>query len=222
MKGLDKIIARIESDAEKECEEMLAAASGEAERIKAEYDGKIAEVEAEYAERTEREAEAVITRAKSSAAMTRRNIISGQKSRGVDMAYEEAHRQLLDMPRDEYASLLIVLAVSAIRSHATKAEERKTQYGEDIGAVKYELVFNPRDREEFGEAIVLTIKNNYKRAVGADAAKRVVLADGCADIDGGVIVRAGAVEENCSLSLLLESLRETLDPVVYKTLYPEN
>ena len=220
MKGLDKIIARIESDAEKECEEMLAAASGEAERIKAEYDGKIAE--AEYAERTEREAEAVITRAKSSAAMTRRNIISGQKSRGVDMAYEEAHRQLLDMPRDEYASLLIVLAVSAIRSHATKAEERKTQYGEDIGAVKYELVFNPRDREEFGEAIVLTIKNNYKRAVGADAAKRVVLADGCADIDGGVIVRAGAVEENCSLSLLLESLRETLDPVVYKTLYPES
>ena len=54
MKGLDKIIARIGSDANAECEEMIAAASDEAERIKAEYEGKIAEIEAEYEDWTER------------------------------------------------------------------------------------------------------------------------------------------------------------------------
>ena len=154
--------------------------------------------------------------------MTRRNIISGARSRGVDKAFEEALAKLYSLPRDEYASLLVALSASAVKSHVDRAEEKRERYGEDTGHVQFEIVLNARDREELGETVVLAVKNNYKRALGADAVRRIMLSESTANIDGGVIVRAGAVEENCSLSLLLESLRETLDPVVYKTLYPES
>ena len=222
MKGLDRIIERIGSDADAECAEMMSAAKAEAERIRAEYDERISQIESDFADRTEHEAEAIITRAKSSASMTRRNIISGARSRGVDKAFEEALAKLYSLPRDEYASLLVALSASAVKSHVDRAEEKRERYGEDTGHVQFEIVLNARDREELGETVVLAVKNTSKRALGADAVRRIMLSESTANIDGGVIVRAGQVEENCSFSLLVDSLHDTLDPIVYKTLFPEN
>lgn len=105
MKGLDKIIERIETESGAECSAVAEAALAETERIKAEYEAKAADAEAEIAERTEREAEAVITRAKSSAAMTRRSVISGERSKNVERAYDKAKESLLSLPRDKYAAL---------------------------------------------------------------------------------------------------------------------
>lgn len=221
MKGLDKIIERIEADSAAECAAIAEGALAEAERIKAEYADKKAAAEAEIAERTEREAEAIITRAKSSAAMTRRNVISGERSRNVGRAYEKAKEALLSLPRDKYAALLTRLAVAAVKRHTELALERRERYGETVDAASFELVLNARDRAEVGDAVLLSMKNNYKKELGADVARRLSLSGSTADIDGGIIVRAGAVEENCSISLMLDGLRDTLDGAVYKTLYPE-
>ena len=221
MKGLEKIIERIESQSLSECAEIAAGAEREAERIRAEYAAKAETSEAEIAERTEREAEGIITRAKSSAAMTRRNIIAGERSRNVEAAYEHALETLISLPRDKYTTLLVKLAVTAVKNHAETAELRRSKYGEITEAVPYELVLNKRDRDEVGEAVLLSMKNNHKKELGTDAVRRLVLSESTANIDGGVIVRAGAVEENCSLSLLIEGLHDALDGAVYETLYPE-
>lgn len=221
MKGLDKIIERIKSASEAECAGIIGAAEGEAERIRAEHEAKTAEAESEIAARTEREAEGIITRAKSSAAMTRRNILSGERSRNVEAAYDRAKDTLISLPREQYTVLLVRLAVAAVKSHAATAEKRREKYGETTESAQYELVLNERDRREVGEAVLLSIKNNYKKELGADAARKLVLSESTANIDGGIIVRAGAIEENCSLSLLLDGLRDRLDGAVYRTLYPE-
>ncbi len=209
------------SDADAECAAIAGAAEAEASRIRAEYEEKTSAAEAEIAERTKREAEGIITRAKSSAAMTRRNIMSGERSRIVDAAYARALETLVSLPRDKYVTLLVGLGVSAVRRHAEKAEVRREKYGEVTAAAPYELVLNARDRAEVGEAVLLSMKNNKKKELGADAVRRLTLSDSTADIDGGLIVRSGAVEENCSLSLLIEGLHDMLDGAVYKTLYPE-
>ncbi len=222
MNGLEKIIERIKADSEAECAKIAAGAEEAAAGICAEYEAKAAASEAEIDERTEREAEGIITRAKSSAAMTRRNIIAGERSRNVDRAFETARTSLRSLPRDKYITLVARLAASAVRSHAKAAEERRARYGETTESVPYELVLSPRDRAEIGEALLLMMKNNYKKELGVDAVRRLTLSESTADIDGGVIVRAGAVEENCSLSLLIDGLHDALDPVVYKTLYPES
>lgn len=221
MKGLDKIIERIGNAAEAECAEIISAAESEAERIRAEYEAKTADAETEIAERTEREAEGIITRAKSSAAMTRRNIISGERSRNVETAYDRAKDTLVSLPREQYTVLLVRLAVAAVKNHAETAQRRREKYGETTDAAQYELVMSERDRREVGEAVLLSMKNNYKKELGADIARRLALSESTADIDGGLIVRAGAIEENCSLSLLIDGLHDRLDGAVYRTLYPE-
>lgn len=221
MNGLQNIIKKIEEDAKLQCEEILEAAKLEAESIKAEYAEMTADSESDIAAKFEKEAEAMITRAKSSSAMTKRNIVSGQRSENVALAYKNALDFLYSLPRERYAQLLMDLAVSAIKNHAAAAASKEAMYGETSGNVSYELVLNERDREELGEYCVFTIKNNYKKELGSDVLRRFTLAPDTAKIDGGVIVRAGSVEENCSLSLMIEDMRTKLDPVIYKTLYPE-
>lgn len=221
MNGLQNIIAKIEEEARTECEKILEAADSEAKRISDEYALLTATAEAEIAEKLEREAEAVISRAKSKAAMTKRNIVSGARSSTVDLAYKTALDRIYALPREKYAALVMAFAVEAIKSHVSAAASKEAAYGEAVSADSFELVFNERDRAEIGEYCVFTLKNNYKKELGSDILRRVCLADDAAKIDGGVIVRSGSVEENCALSLLIEELRSSLDPIVYKTLYPE-
>ncbi len=221
MKGLEKIIERIKADSLAECAAINDAAEAEIGRIRSENGETVAAVETEIAERTHREAEGIITRAKSSAAMTRRNIIAGERSRNVGAAYDRALETLISLPRDKYMKLIVSLALAAIKRHAATAAYRREKYGETTEAAPYEIVLNARDRAEIGEAVILAMKNNHKKELGADGVRRLTLSESTANIEGGVIVRAGAVEENCSLSLLIEGLHDTLDSVVYKTLYPE-
>ncbi len=221
MKGLEKIIERIETASSAECAQIKSAAEAEAERINSEYRAKAEEAEADIAERTEREAEGIIIRAKSNAAMSRRNIIASERSRNVDRAFENALDAIVSLPKDKYMSIVVKLAVSAVKRHTAAAEYRLETYGEATKSVPYELVLNANDRIEIGEAVLLSMKNNYKKELGTDAARRLTLSDDTADIVGGIIVKAGAVEENCSLSLLIDGLHDSLDGEVYKTLYPE-
>ncbi len=221
MNGLQNIIAKIEEEARIECEAILAQATDEADRVKSEYDALAAEQTAQIDAALEREAEAIITRARSSSAMTRRNVISGKRSENVELAYKNALDFIYSLPREKYAELVVSFAVGAIKSHVNAAASKETMYGEASDTAQFELVFNEKDRADIGEYCVFSIKNNYKKDLGSEIIRRVSLADGTAPIDGGVIVRAGQIEENCSFSLLIGDLREKLDPVIYKTLYPE-
>ncbi len=221
MTGLEKIINKIESDTDAECKALLDEAEAEVCRIKEEYDAKREAAEASANDRLEREAEGVISRAKSSSAMSRRNIISGARSKNVDLAYSMALKKIYSSPREQYAELVSMLAVGAVRRHVEASTERAKQYGEDTGAGQFELVFNERDRAEIGEYVVFNIKNNYKRELKAEDMRRITVAAETVAIDGGAIARCGNVEENCTLSLIAENLRTKLDPTVYSTLYPK-
>lgn len=221
MKGLEKIIERINADAEAECASIRESAEAEIAKVRAEYDEKTAAALSELDEKTKREAENIIARAKSSSSMTRRNIIASERSRNVSAAYERALDALVSLPRDKYMTLIVTLALAAVRRHAETAEYRREKYGEATEPKPYEVVLNARDRAEIGEAVILSMKNNHKKELGAECARRLTLSESTADIVGGVVVRAGAVEENCSLSLLIEGLHGSLDAAVYRTLYPE-
>lgn len=221
MNGLQNIIARIEDESRRECEAILSSAKDEADRVKAEYDALAADAAAEIDAALEKEAEAIITRARSSSAMMRRNVISGARSNNVDAAYKKALDFIYSLPREKYADLVISFAVGAIKNHLAAAASKEAVYGETVDAAPFELVFNETDRAAIGEYCVFSIKNNHKKELGSEVLRRVCLSEDTAKIDGGVIVRSGQIEENCSFSLLVGDLREKLDPVIYKTLYPE-
>lgn len=221
MNGLQNIIAKIEEESLKECDAILASAKYEADRVKAEYAALAEKAVAEIDSSLEKEAGSIITRARSSSAMTRRNVISGARSGNVDAAYKNALDFIYSLTREKYAELVISFAVTAIRNHIAAAASGNSARGEGADTAPFELVFNEADKAAIGEYCVFSIKNNHKKDLGADVLRRVCLADDTAKIDGGVIVRSGPIEENCSFALLIGDLREKLDPVIYKTLYPE-
>ncbi len=221
MNGLQNIIAKIEDESRRECDAILVQAKDEADRVKSEYDALTSAALAEVDAALEKEAEAIITRARSSSAMIRRNVVSGARSNNVDAAYKNALDFIYSLPREKYADLVVSFAVGAIKNHLNAAASKEAMYGETVDSAPFELVFNETDREAIGEYCVFSIKNSHKKDLGAEVTRRVSLSEDTAKIDGGVIVRCGQIEENCSFALLIGDLRETLDPVIYKTLYPE-
>ncbi len=221
MNGLQNIIAKIEEESLRECEAILSQAKDEADRVKSEYEALTSEAVAEVDASLEKEAEAIITRARSSSAMIRRNVISGRRSENVDAAYKNALDFIYSLPKEKYADLVVSFAVGAIKNHIAAAASKEAMYGETGESAPFELVFNGAEREAIGEYCVFSIKNNHKKDLGSEIIRRVSLAEDTANIDGGVIVRCGQIEENCSFALLIDDLRESLDPVIYKTLYPE-
>ena len=46
------------------------------------------------------------------------------------------------------------------------------------------------------------------------------LSNDCANIDGGLVVRVGSVEINCSIETIVERLRPQLEVKVAKILFP--
>ena len=83
-------------------------------------------------------------------------------------------------------------------------------YGEDISPDAYEVVFNSRDRNTYGEKIMTAFRSGLGSKLPATVHAKLRLAPDVANIDGGLILRAGPVETNCSLAMLMaENRRET-------------
>ena len=83
-------------------------------------------------------------------------------------------------------------------------------YGEDISPQAYEVVLNSRDRGSYGDKLMAAYRAGFGAKLPASALGKLRLAPDTAPIDGGLILRCGPVEINCSLAMLMaENRRET-------------
>ena len=83
-------------------------------------------------------------------------------------------------------------------------------YGENISPAKYEVLLNNRDRDYYGDKLMEVFLSGMGAKLPPEARAKIRLAGETVPIDGGLVLRAGAVETNCALSMLLaESRRET-------------
>ena len=114
----------------------------------------------------------------------------------IAKVFESALAQLVELPGDEYKALLKKLAEEAL---ANEPEEEAA----------YELVFNMRDRKAYGRSMCSAVK------------RKVKLATDTAPILGGLIVRKGRIEYNCSLDLIMDSVSEQLSAEVSGALLAE-
>ena len=78
---------------------------------------------------------------------------------------------------------------------------------------------NAEDRERFGVDVINAARRNVERKVGADRLSMLCLSDEVADIEGGLILRAGDVETNCSLPVLLAEVRRSIEGKVASILF---
>ena len=112
--------------------------------------------------------------------------IAAKKQELIDRSFTEAFSKMLNLPEKDYKELLTSLALSACKD------------GEGG-----ELVFNSKDASVLGKDVVESVN-------GKITGKKVVLSSDNANIKGGLIIKRGSIDINCSLEVIVRMLREEL------------
>ena len=219
MTGLDKIIDRILGDAKEKARDMLERAGTECRAMAEEYAARAEDIRAKITEDAERRGEAIVSRARSASAMERRSLLATTRAALIDEAFELARTEVLDTDFGKYRELLIALLAGALFNEAKNAD-RAAAFGDEVAEFDlFEVLFNEKDRATYGEAVVEGAKRATRGIIGHARANKVCLSEETADIDGGLILRAGDVEINCSLSMLIQEMRRALESKISAILF---
>ncbi len=221
MIGLEKVTDKILADAEADARVILDAAEGDCAAVRARVEAETEDEIARLREASDRECQAIVLRAKSSAGMAKRNAMLEARAALLDEAFATAERELRAMSGEAYLDLLGKMLRSAMRARLESEEDSLRLYGEDISPAAYEVLLSDRDRSLYGYRLL----RNFTTGAGAKLspavlAKLTLAPEGEGEgIDGGLILRCGAVETNCTLSMLLAQNRRETEARVNQILF---
>lgn len=198
MKGTEKIIAHIRADGDAQAKKIIDEASKQAEELRAEsFKAALAEYE-KLMQAGNAECEDILSGSRRIAEMEAKKSVLSVKQEMVASAFDAARSEIVNMPRDKYTQFLARMAADA----ASTGEE--------------EILLNESDRKELGKA-VCKAANELLSAKGVPG--RLILSEDTADICGGVIIRCGGIETNCSIDALIRQCRSGLSTEVAAVLF---
>jgi len=184
MNGIEKITARIQSDAKAETDQILQEARDKAEAVRAEFASKAGAEEKAAAEEALQAAQRQQERLESAANMEAKKQYLAAKQECLDAAFALAHNKLLALPDDKYAELLAKMAVKAAKTG------------------REELLLNAKDCARVGEKVVAKANELLKKK------GKLTLSGETREMEGGLTLRSGRVEVNCAFETELRVLRE--------------
>lgn len=192
MKGTEKIIAHIEADAQAQADAVLGEARQRCEAIKARFDDKAARL---YSDRIREGVKACQDQEDSALRISRmeaRKSVLSVKQEMVEKSFDLAVQQIVALPDEKYTAFLANL----VKKAGPAGDE--------------EIILNAADRARVGEALL--------KAVNTDGAK-MKLSDETRELKGGLILRRGSIETNCSVELLVELCRGELSAKLADVLF---
>ena len=198
MKGTEKIIAHIRADAEAQTAAILSQAEQQCAAIREDFEAKARECYAEKLRTGQKACEDRVDSMDRIARMEAKKGLLALKQEMVSKSFELAVEQLVKLPEAEYVALLGKLAAEA---SVTGGEE---------------IVLNARDREAVGEKTVRAA-NARLAAQGKPAALKLSPAEG--SFAGGLLLRRGSIETNCTAELLVELQRGELSSALAGVLF---
>jgi len=221
MIGLERITDKILAEAQERADRILADAKAESERITADYAARAEQIRTTLSSEAEREGMDRVSRAKSAAATNKRNLLLQTQSELIDGVFDGALDYIRNLDSEKYTDLLIGLLCAAFVEQMEAESISRTLYGaeEAIDPVCYEVLLNQRDRDRYGNAVIDGAGKRLAGKVSSEKLEKLRLADRAVAIDGGLILRFGDVESNCSLALLFAQLREELEAEVGHALF---
>jgi len=193
MTGLEKITARIRTEADTEAEKKLADAKKEAERISAEAAKKAVQLGEELSDQIKNKTELSLNGAKSAAQLKKRQILLSEKQRIIVEIVEEAKTRISALPAKEYFGFLTAIA----------KKNALSQPGE--------VIFSVEDKGRVPAA--------FTEQLSAAAGAQHTIAENTYATGGGFILRYGGIEVNCTLPALFYAEREALADKVQSLLF---
>ena len=198
MKGTEKIIAHIRADGDAEAKKIIDAASKQAEEKRAEsFKAALSEYE-KLMQAGNAECEDILSGSRRIAEMEAKKSVLSVKQEMISAAFDAAREEIVNMPRDKYTQFLARMAAEAAASGME------------------EIVLNARDKAEVGKSVCKTA-NELLSAKGTPG--KLTVSEDTADISGGVIVRFGGIETNCSIDALIRQRRSGLSTEVAAALF---
>ena len=221
MNGLEKITDKILAEAGAESQKILAEAEEECARIRATYAEKAQAIRLRVADEAEREGIDLVSRSKNGAATQKRNALLRVRGELVDETFDMTLTALRSQSGEKYTEMLTGLLCAAFLEQMEAEITGRTLYGEEdaIAPERYEVLFNSSDRDRYGAAVLAGARLRLAAKVDAEKLEMLTLSDQTVNIDGGLILRCGEVESNCSLSLLFADLRRELEAEVSRALF---
>lgn len=204
MNGIEKITGQIDADVQKEIDAALDQARAQAQ-----------EIQTRYASQAEAQAEAIRRKGEQDAALRQERLVDVAKLEArktllaakqdmVGQAFDLALKKLLELPDQEYISLLAKLAVAASRTG------------------REQVIFSQKDRSRYGKQAVTMANDMLAKKAGpraAESAGMLTLAEESRPMAGGLILRDGRVETNCSFEVLIHLQRDALSAEVARALF---
>lgn len=196
MTGLEKITDRILAEAAAEADEIREKAEEEAGAVLREAEESLLRLQEEAKEKQALVKKELEARARSSAALKKRQLILAAKQELIRDQIEKAHQSLLQMDSEEYFSLIEQM----VRQFSLPKEG--------------EIRFSERDLKR--------LPDGFGRRLEQAAAERggsLKLGSEPARVDGGFLLDYGGIEENCSFQALLAAKRDECSDRIQKLLF---
>ena len=184
MKGLEKITDRIRADAQSEIRAICDEGDARAAEVTASYQAQAQQLLAQEGERTAQAVETLLQRGERSDAMEQGKALLGVKQECLDEAFRLAAQKLRDLPVGEYTEVLAKIAAAA-------------GHGDE------EIILSAEDAASIGAAVV-------KRANECKDGAGFTLSQETRALEGGLVLKRGAVEVNCAFATQLRLLRQTM------------
>ena len=227
MNGLDKIIDRIQADAQSEIDAITAQARAQAGAIRADYDARARELEQTILDKGRQDAAEQSRRMESLAALEGRKQLLAAKQEMLAKAFDLALEKLLALPEEEYVELLSDLCAKAAltgREEVIFSEKDRDKVGKKVVARANEKLAKqvaPKLPQEVTSSTAGAILNKVVTAGSALLAGTGMLtvAQQTRPIRGGVILAGDGVEVNCAFETLVRLSRSQLEREVAAILF---
>ena len=198
MKGINKITDRIAAEAREEIAAIQADTAEKCREIELEYEKLAKDEYDKILAAGQKDCELQVQRLASAAAMESKKSILTLKQTAVGNVLELSVKRLCSLPEQEYIGFLAKLAGNA----AFTGQE--------------ELIFNARDKANVSKAVTKAANDILKQR-GLPAMLTVSELTG--DFMGGVMVKQGDIEVNCSVEKLVELSKEELAAQIAEVLF---
>ena len=228
MNGIEKITGQIDADIQKEIDDLTAQAQAQAAEIGAGYDRQAQEQTQAILERGKRDAALRRERLGSVAQLEARELTLSAKQEMVGRAFDLALQKLVDLPEADYIALLARLAVEASRTGREQvifSQKDRARYGKQVVTQANEILARrvaPKLPEDLTASRAGAVLDRVVTGASAvlSGTGMLTLAEESRPMAGGLILRDGRVETNCSFEVLIRLQRGALSAEVAQVLFP--
>lgn len=198
--ALEDILRKIKQDADDEAAAILAEARSRHDQILAEGRARAEAAAERIRSAGVIAAEEARRRELATASVEIRRLVLSAKQQVLEQVFAAALARLADLEEEPYRQLLGDLALRATASG------------------KEQVLVSPRDRARLDDSWLAQVNSRLKeRGLPAE----LKFADQTRDLQGGLILKAGDIETNCSFERTLALLQDSIEPEIAAMLFAE-